>query len=332
MELERERTTGESEAEFVPGRFKLAPRTEVILRARRSGHWKGCRDCRHALESNVVVRGDRKDDGRPYGTPVSRSCVGYRVDVQATSPRASRIGHVRAQLDASERERLRRIIDAAKRSRLPGAHDKHFGLCAECGCLWDEKTLGCPTCTRRHRHRRVDGKNGLVAIVPRCAGCGRSWYDGRTTPGCRDCYLRRLRRDGPRYERRCRECGVRWSDPPTPHCDLCARRETYRTGVPRLHPFCGACGISWQEETKGCEACYRRALRRRKRWATETVASSARVREAHRRRNGSARRPSSARVAGAAQLSAVPASPADLPDAPPEDVLAADDAFARAAL
>jgi hypothetical protein len=92
-------------------------------------------------------------------------------------------------VDASTRERLRRLVDAATRARLRG---ERAGFCAGCGCLWDERTPTCPRCQTRHWYRRFNARNGHVGIAPRCKGCGAPWEE--RTSGCRACYRRELRR------------------------------------------------------------------------------------------------------------------------------------------
>jgi hypothetical protein len=91
-----------------------------------------------------------------------------------------------------ERERLRALVDQAARTRLRS--DERLGVCGSCGVAWSQRTRGCVACQARHWHRRNRARNGHVAIVSTCSGCGRPWSDGLQTPGCKACYRRALRR------------------------------------------------------------------------------------------------------------------------------------------
>jgi hypothetical protein len=49
-------------------------------------------------------------------------------------------------MDAADRERVRRLVDAATRASL---RRERFGFCRGCGVPYAERTKGCHPCSRR---------------------------------------------------------------------------------------------------------------------------------------------------------------------------------------
>lgn len=123
-----------------------------------------------------------------------------------------------------ERQRVRRLIDEARRAQLKkhlAAHHKD-GLCRGCGLPYQEQTPGCKACDDRRRRR--EGRK--VAARVECDTCGKQVVKQS-------------------IQRRQTHRGI-------PRCYDCIRAA------------CTGCGQPADTFTRGCVACRSRHYRRRK--------------------------------------------------------------------